>query len=151
MFSSVLTGNSVFKQKLCDSRFLYWIISKQRPWFHVDACDVSMAILTSLDIEQKLVTQIIQMSKMAALEQWSAIKFCVHVANKKSRQETFEMLKTALEPMVWRKLLCINGTVSLSDAVILLLMNRGKTAPHPSQQRNLNSQRAVGLWSSDDY
>ena len=30
---------------------------------------------------------------MAALEQRSAIKFCV--ANKKSRQETFEMLKTA--------------------------------------------------------
>ena len=29
---------------------------------------------------------------MAALEQWSAIKFCG--ANKKSRQETFEMLKT---------------------------------------------------------
>ena len=30
---------------------------------------------------------------MAALEQWSAIKFCV--ANNKSRQETFEMLDTA--------------------------------------------------------
>ena len=38
-------------------------------------------------------TQIIRISKMAALEQWSVIKFCV--ANKKSRQETFEMLKTA--------------------------------------------------------
>ena len=38
-------------------------------------------------------TQIIQISKMAALEQRSAIKFCV--ANKKSRRETFEMLKTA--------------------------------------------------------
>ena len=38
-------------------------------------------------------TQIIQIGKMAALEQLSAIKFCVE--NKNSRQETFEMLKTA--------------------------------------------------------
>ena len=52
-----------------------------------------MPILTSFDIEQKRVTQIIRISKMAALKQRSAIKFCV--ANKKSRQETFEMLKTA--------------------------------------------------------
>ena len=52
-----------------------------------------MLILTSLDAKQKLVTQIIGISKMTALEQRSSIKFCV--ANKKSRQETFEMLKTA--------------------------------------------------------
>ena len=52
-----------------------------------------MLILTSFDAEQKRVTQIIQISKMTALEQRSAIKFCV--ANKNSRQETFEMLKTA--------------------------------------------------------
>ena len=38
-------------------------------------------------------TQIIQISKIAALEQRSAIKFCG--ANKKSRQETFEMLNNA--------------------------------------------------------
>ena len=35
-------------------------------------------------------TQIIQINKLAALEQRSAIKFCV--ANKKSRQETLEMI-----------------------------------------------------------
>ena len=52
-----------------------------------------MSILTSFDVEQKRVTQIVQICKMAALEQRSAIKFCV--ANKKSRQEMFEMLKTA--------------------------------------------------------
>ena len=52
-----------------------------------------MSILTSFDVEQKRVTQIVRISEMAALEQQSAIKFCV--ANKKSRQETFEMLKTA--------------------------------------------------------
>ena len=52
-----------------------------------------MPILTSFDVEQKRVTQIIQISKMASLEQRSAIKFCV--ANIKSRRETFEMLKTA--------------------------------------------------------
>ena len=51
-----------------------------------------MLILTSYDVEQKRVTQIIQISKIAALEQRSAITFCG--ANKKSRQETFEMLKT---------------------------------------------------------
>ena len=53
-----------------------------------------MPILTSFDAEQKRVTQIIRISKITALEQRSAIKFCV--ANKKSRQETFQMLKTAL-------------------------------------------------------
>ena len=52
-----------------------------------------MPILTSFDVEQKRVTQIIQITKMAALEHRSAIKFCV--ANKKSRQETFDMLKMA--------------------------------------------------------
>ena len=53
-----------------------------------------MPILTSFfDVEQKRVTQIIRISKMAALEQRSAIKFCV--ANTKSRQETIKILKTA--------------------------------------------------------
>ena len=52
-----------------------------------------MSILTSFDVEQKRVTQIIGISKMAAFERLSAIKF--YVANKNSRQETFEMLKTA--------------------------------------------------------
>ena len=51
-----------------------------------------MPILTSFDAEQKRNTQIIGISKTAALEQRSAIKLCV--ANKKSRQETLEMLKT---------------------------------------------------------
>ena len=50
-----------------------------------------MPILTPFKVEQKRVTQIIRISKMTALEQRSAITFCV--ANKKSRQETFEMLK----------------------------------------------------------
>ena len=49
-----------------------------------------MPILTSFDAEQKRVTQITRISKMTAIEQRSAIKFCV--ANEKSRQETFEML-----------------------------------------------------------
>ena len=52
-----------------------------------------MPILTLFDVKLKRVTQIIRISKMAAIGQWSAIKFCV--ANKKSRQETFEILKTA--------------------------------------------------------
>ena len=52
-----------------------------------------MPILMLFDVEQKRVTQIIQKSKMAALEQRYAIKF--FVANKKSRQEKFEMFKTA--------------------------------------------------------
>ena len=52
-----------------------------------------MIILTSFDVEQNRVTHIIRISKMAALEQHSAIKLCV--PNKKSRQKTFEMLKTA--------------------------------------------------------
>ena len=38
-------------------------------------------------------TKIIRISKMAVLEQRSAIKFCV--ANKISRQEKLEMLKMA--------------------------------------------------------
>ena len=46
-------------------------------------------------------TQIIQISKMAALEQRSAIKFCV--ASKKSTQETYEMLKTAFETNAMKK------------------------------------------------
>ena len=52
-----------------------------------------MTILTYLDVKEKRVTRIIRISKMAALEQWSAIKFCE--ANQKSRQITFEMLKAA--------------------------------------------------------
>ena len=47
----------------------------------------------SFDAYQYCMTQIIRISKMAALEQWSVIKFCVAI--KKSRQETFKMLKTA--------------------------------------------------------
>ena len=46
-------------------------------------------------------TQIILISKIAALGQPSAIKFCV--ANKKSRQETFEMLKTAFGNSAMKK------------------------------------------------
>ena len=38
---------------------------------------------------------------MASLEQRSALKFCV--ANKKSRQETFEMLKTAFGNSAMKK------------------------------------------------
>ena len=53
-----------------------------------------MPILTSFKAEQNSVTQIIRISKMAAFEQLSAIKLCV--TNKKSRQETFEMLKIFL-------------------------------------------------------
>ena len=53
-----------------------------------------MQILTSLDVKQKRVAQIIGISKTAALDQRSAIKFCV--ANQKSRQEMFKMLETAL-------------------------------------------------------
>ena len=70
-------------------------------------------------------TQIIRISKVAALEQRSAIKFCV--ANKKSRQETFEMIKTVFGNNAMKKtaLYSINDTVSLSEAIILLLMNRG--------------------------
>ena len=52
-----------------------------------------MPNLTSFDVEQKRVLLIIRISNMTAFEQQSAIKFCV--ANKKSRQETLEMLKTA--------------------------------------------------------
>ena len=54
---------------------------------------------------------------MAALEQRSAIKFCV--ANKKSRQETFELIKTAFGNNAMKKtaLYSINDTVSLSEAV----------------------------------
>ena len=84
-----------------------------------------MPFFTSFDVEQKHVTQIIRISKMAALEQRSAIKFCV--ANKKLRQETFEMIKTAFGNNAMKKtaLYSINDTVSLSEAIILLLMNRG--------------------------
>ena len=39
---------------------------------------------------------------MAALEQRSEIKFCI--ANKKSRQETFEMLKTAFGNNAMKKI-----------------------------------------------
>ena len=52
-----------------------------------------MPVLTSFAAEQKSVIEIIRISKIAALEQRCAIKYCV--ANKKSRQGTFEMLKTA--------------------------------------------------------
>ena len=51
-------------------------------------------MLTSLKVEQKRMTQLIRIGKMAALEQRSAIKFCV--VNTISRQETLIMLKTAL-------------------------------------------------------
>ena len=60
-----------------------------------------MPILTLFDVEQKGVTQIIRKSKMAALEQRYVIK--VFVANKKSRQETFEMLKTAFRNNAMKK------------------------------------------------
>ena len=82
-----------------------------------------MPIFTSFEIK-KHVTQI-RISKMAALEKRSAIKFCV--ASKKSRQETFEMIKTAFRNNAMKKtaLYCINDLVSLSEAIILLLMNRG--------------------------
>ena len=84
-----------------------------------------MPIFTSFIVEQKHVTQIIRISKMAALEQQSAIKFCV--ASKKSRQETFQMTKTAFGNNAMKKtaLYSINDIVSLSEAIILLLMNRG--------------------------
>ena len=52
-----------------------------------------MSILTSFDVEQKGVTQIIRISKIAAIEQWSAFKFCG--TNKKARQETLKMLISA--------------------------------------------------------
>ena len=61
-----------------------------------------MPILTSFDVEQKRVTQIIRINKMAALEQWPAIEFCV--ANKKSRLETFEMIKTAFGNNAMKKI-----------------------------------------------
>ena len=77
-----------------------------------------MPILTPFDVEQKRVTQIIRISKMAALEQRSAIIF--RAANKNSRQKTFEMLKTAFWNNTMKKTACINGTVSLSKAIILL-------------------------------
>ena len=81
-----------------------------------------MPISTPLKVEQKRATQIIRKSKMAALEQRSAIKFCV--ANKKSRREVLEMLKTAFGiNAMKKKMFCINGTVSLRKAIILLLMN----------------------------
>ena len=66
-------------------------VSKQRPWLEVDVSDVTMHILTSFDAKPKRVTQIIRINKMTALEQRSAVKFCV--ANKKTRQETFENVK----------------------------------------------------------
>ena len=61
-----------------------------------------MLILMSFDVEPKRVTQIIRISKMAALEQRSALKFCV--ANKISRQETHEMLKTAFGNNAMKKI-----------------------------------------------
>ena len=66
-----------------------------------------MPILTSIDVKQKRVTQIIRISKMAALEQQSKIKFCV--ANKKSRQETFKMLKTAFGNNAMKKTALYEG------------------------------------------
>ena len=63
---------------------------------------------------------------MAALEQRSAIKFCV--ANKKSRQETFKMLKLAFGNNAMKKTALYKWSVSLSEAIILLLMNQGQTA-----------------------
>ena len=60
-----------------------------------------MPILTSFDAEHKQVTQKIRIRKMTALEQRSAIKFCA--ANKESRQENFEMLKTAFRNNAMKK------------------------------------------------
>ena len=37
---------------------------------------------------------------------------------------------------------CLNGTVSLSKAIILLLVNRGQATPHPSQQRKLKQSKS---------
>ena len=65
-----------------------------------------MSVLTSFDAKQKCMTQIIRISKMAALEQRSAIK--LFVANKKSRQETFEMLKTAFGNNAMKKTALFN-------------------------------------------
>ena len=106
-----------------------------------------MPIFTSFDVEQKHVTQIIRISKMAALEQRSAIKFCV--ANKKSRQETFEMIKTAFgnNAMKNSALYSINDTVNLSEAITLLLLNRGQAAPYSSQQRKLKQSKSC--WTLD--
>ena len=102
-----------------------------------------MPILTPFDVEQKRVTQIIQISKMAALEQRSAIKFCVAI--KKSRRETFKCLKAAFGNNTMKKTLCINSTVSLSKAILQLLMNQGQAAPHPSQQRK--SKQSKSCWT----
>ena len=70
---------------------------------------------------------------MTALEQLSVIKFCV--VNKKSRQETFEMLKMAFGNSATKE-------TASSKAIILLLVNRDQVAPHPSQQRKLKQSKS---------
>ena len=99
-----------------------------------------MPILTSFDVKQKRVTQIIKLSKMAALEQRSAIKFCV--ANKKSRQEAFEMLKTAFANNAMKKTALYKWYSKLKLVIFMLLMNLGQAAPHPFQQRKLKQSKS---------
>ena len=131
----------MFKQKLCDSRFPYWVISKQRLWFEVDVSDVTMQILTSFDAEQKRVTQILRISKMSALEQRSAIKFCV--ANKKSRQETFEMIKTAFENNAMKKTALYKSWYSKFEQGDNSVTGEPRPGrPHPSQQRKLKQPKS---------
>ena len=95
-----------------------------------------MHILTSFDAELKRVTQVLRISKMAALEQRSAIKFCV--ANKKSRQETFEMLKTAYGNNELKKTALYKSWYSKFEQGDNSATGEPRPGrPHPSQQRKL--------------
>ena len=89
-----------------------------------------MLILTSFDAEQKRVTQVIRISKMTAIEQRSAMKFCV--ANKNSRQETFEMLETAFGNNALKKTALYKWYSKFEQGDLT------EATLHPPQQRKLN-------------
>ena len=55
------------------------------------------------------------------------------------------MLETAFPNNSMKKTALYNGTVSWSKAIILLLINRGQVAPHPSQQRK--SKPSKSCWT----
>ena len=69
---------------------------KQWPWFEVDFSDITMPILTSFDVDQKCVTQIIRISKMAALEQRTAIKLCVANKNQDRKRSKWYTIRYIL-------------------------------------------------------
>ena len=78
-----------------------------------------MQILMSFNPEQKHVTQIIRISKMATLEQRSVIKFCV--VNKKNQERKCSKCKTAFGNNVLKETVLVPWDFFLFPLIKIIL------------------------------